>query len=141
MTILVNEIRCKKFGEKIESTYTHDFRSFKRGACAVDGGHEYLRRCDNPENWEELSVWEPDGDPKQKMDSFMLAVRENFLFERGSSLIMIQIPYKPPLLLFQCRNLWYNSRTKRGCGRRGKNPRPGRRLESRLHNVPTAGVV
>ena len=42
MTILVNKIRCKKCGEEIESTYTHDFRSCKCGACAVDGGHEYL---------------------------------------------------------------------------------------------------
>ena len=24
-------------------------------SCAVDGGHEYLRRCGNPEDWEELS--------------------------------------------------------------------------------------
>ena len=44
MTILVNKIRCKKCGEEIESIYTHDFRSCKCGTCAVDGGHDYLRR-------------------------------------------------------------------------------------------------
>ena len=25
------------------------------GACAVDGGHDYLRRCGNLGDWEELS--------------------------------------------------------------------------------------
>lgn len=44
MTILVNKIRCKKCGEEIKSTYTHDFRSCKCGACVVDGEHEYLRQ-------------------------------------------------------------------------------------------------
>lgn len=31
----------------------HYFR--EESICAVDGGHEYLRRCGNPEDWEELS--------------------------------------------------------------------------------------
>ena len=62
MTILVNKIRYKKCGEEIESTYTHDFRSCKCGACAVDGGHDYLRRCGDQNDWEELSVWETDSD-------------------------------------------------------------------------------
>ena len=39
----------------IESTSTHDFKFCKCGAVAVDGGHDYLRRCGNRENWEELS--------------------------------------------------------------------------------------
>ena len=67
MTILVNKIRCKKCGEEIESTYTHVFLSCKCGACAVDGGHDYLRRCGDPKDWEELSVWETDSDSQQKM--------------------------------------------------------------------------
>ncbi|WP_418265471.1 DUF7695 domain-containing protein [Faecalibacterium sp. 9] len=29
--------------------------SGRKASCAVDGGHEYLRRCGNPEDWEELS--------------------------------------------------------------------------------------
>jgi len=33
----------------------HDFKFCSCGLCAVDGGHEYLRRCGNPEDWEELS--------------------------------------------------------------------------------------
>lgn len=67
MTILVNKIRCKKCGEEIESIYTHDFRSCKCGACAVDGGHDYLRRCGDQNDWEELSVRETDSDSQQKM--------------------------------------------------------------------------
>ena len=53
--ILVNKIRCKRCGEVIESTDRHDFKFCKCGAVAVDGGHDYLRRCGNRENWEELS--------------------------------------------------------------------------------------
>lgn len=78
MTILVNKIRCKKYGEEIESTYTHDFRSCKCGTCAVDGGHEYLRRYGDSNDWEEPSVWETDSDSQQKMGKFMFAVQENF---------------------------------------------------------------
>ena len=33
----------------------HDFKFCSCGACAVDGGHDYLRRCGNLEDWEELS--------------------------------------------------------------------------------------
>ena len=50
-----NAIRCRKCGEVIESTYAHDFKWCSCGAVAVDGGHEYLRRCGNMEDWDELS--------------------------------------------------------------------------------------
>ena len=53
--IIVNKIKCKKCGDVIESTYRHDFKFCKCGAVAVDGGHEYLRRCGNREDWEECS--------------------------------------------------------------------------------------
>ncbi len=53
--IFVNKIRCNKCGDTIESTSVHDFKFCKCGAVAVDGGHDYLRRCGNRENWEELS--------------------------------------------------------------------------------------
>lgn len=43
--IIKNAIQCKLCGEIIESTYRHDFVQCKCGACAVDGGHDYLRRC------------------------------------------------------------------------------------------------
>lgn len=56
-----NRIRCKKCGDVIESKTRHDFVWCKCGACAVDGGHDYLKRSwystmDNPHDiYEELS--------------------------------------------------------------------------------------
>ena len=55
-----NKIRCRKCGEIIESVSVHDFKFCKCGAVAVDGGHEYLRRCGSLENFEELSEYELD---------------------------------------------------------------------------------
>ena len=55
MKIIRNIIKCKKCGDVIESYSVHDFKFCSCGSCAVDGGHEYLRRCGNPEDWEELS--------------------------------------------------------------------------------------
>ena len=43
--IIENAIQCKLCGEVIESRHVHDFVQCKCGACAVDGGHDYLRRC------------------------------------------------------------------------------------------------
>lgn len=57
-----NAIRCRKCGEVIESTYAHDFKWCSCGAVAVDGGHEYLRRCGNRKDWEELSEIAPIAD-------------------------------------------------------------------------------
>lgn len=37
--------------------------------------------------------------------------------------------------------LWYNNRRNRERGRGGKYPRPARRLECCLRDVPTIGVV
>lgn len=56
--VISNKIRCKKCGEVIESVSTHDFKYCKCRTVAVDGGHEYLRRCGNREDWEELSETE-----------------------------------------------------------------------------------
>ena len=53
--IMTNKIKCKKCGDIIESEYTHDFKMCKCGAVGVDGGHAYLRRQGNPDDWEELS--------------------------------------------------------------------------------------
>lgn len=53
--IIRNAIRCRKCGDIIESETVHDFRVCSCGACAVDGGHDYLRRCGNLEDREELS--------------------------------------------------------------------------------------
>ncbi len=43
--IIKNAIRCKKCGDIIESKTVHDFKFCSCGSCAVDGGHDYLRRC------------------------------------------------------------------------------------------------
>ena len=42
--IIRNAIQCKFCGDIIESTYRHEYVQCKCGACAVDGGHDYLRR-------------------------------------------------------------------------------------------------
>ena len=56
--IWVNKIKCRKCGNIIESTSVHDFKFCSCGACAVDGGTEYLRRLGEPEDWEELSEFD-----------------------------------------------------------------------------------
>ena len=60
LVIKKNSIRCMKCGEVIESTHRYDFKFCECGAVAVDGGHDYLRRCGNREDWEELSEYEND---------------------------------------------------------------------------------
>lgn len=42
--IIRNAIKCKICGDIIESLSVHDYKVCSCGACAVDGGHEYLRR-------------------------------------------------------------------------------------------------
>jgi len=44
MKIIKNAIRCNICGDEIESTSRHDYVRCSCGACAVDGGHDYLRR-------------------------------------------------------------------------------------------------
>ena len=53
--IITNKIRCKKCGDVIESTHRRGFKFCKCGVVAVDGGKDYLRRCGNRKDWEELS--------------------------------------------------------------------------------------
>ena len=55
--VVKNVIRCKHCGDVIESKHVHDFVSCSCGACAVDGGHDYLRRCGNSEDYEDLSEY------------------------------------------------------------------------------------
>lgn len=58
--IIKNAVQCKKCGDIIESKSVHDFVTCTCGACSVDGGHEYLRRCGNLEDMVEQSIVEPD---------------------------------------------------------------------------------
>lgn len=55
MYILYNRIQCKKCGDILESKSVHDFKMCSCRSCAVDGGHDYLRRVGEPSNWEDLS--------------------------------------------------------------------------------------
>jgi hypothetical protein len=55
MKIITNKIRCKKCGDIITSESVHDFKFCSCQSVAVDGGHEYLRRCGKQEDFEELS--------------------------------------------------------------------------------------
>jgi len=50
MAIKTNKIKCKFCGDIIESKHVHDFKYCKCKRVAVDGGHEYLRRCFQEEN-------------------------------------------------------------------------------------------
>ena len=52
-----NRIKCNKCGDIIESRSVHDFKTCRCGACSVDGGHEYLRRLGNPDDWEDMSEY------------------------------------------------------------------------------------
>lgn len=42
--IVSNKIKCKSCGNIIESNNRHDFKFCSCGQCAVDGGHDYLKR-------------------------------------------------------------------------------------------------
>lgn len=44
MKIIKNAIQCRKCGDIIESYSVHDFKRCSCETCAVDGGHNYLRR-------------------------------------------------------------------------------------------------
>ena len=58
--IIKNAIQCKLCGEIIESTYRHEYVECKCGSCAVDGGHDYLRRSfKDKECYTDLSVTVP----------------------------------------------------------------------------------
>ena len=65
--IIHNRGRCKLCGDIIESTDRHEFVTCRCGACSVDGGHDYLRRClASPDYFDELSVIKPCGDSCEK---------------------------------------------------------------------------
>ena len=68
MKILRNSIRCKKCGEEIVSNSRHDYVECKCGACAVDGGHDYLRRCGDLGSFTDLSEVIDDGTEEPTLD-------------------------------------------------------------------------
>ena len=66
--IVKNAVQCKKCGDIIESKSVHDFVTCSCGACSVDGGHEYLRRCGYLDDMIELSetILEGSGNSENK---------------------------------------------------------------------------
>ena len=77
--IVRNIIKCKKCGDIIESITTHDFKWCSCGACAVDGGHDYLRRVGNQEDWEEKSI------TTQKADNIVDDLAKEILFKKNKN--------------------------------------------------------
>ena len=66
--IVKNAIQCKLYGEVIESTDRHNYVECKCGACAVDGGHDYLRRSFKEKDcYIDLSVTEEIDDIADKL--------------------------------------------------------------------------
>ena len=65
--IIKSAIRCNICGDEIESKYRHDFVECSCGACAVDGGHDYLRRCFKEEGcYTDISICTPEPSPGSK---------------------------------------------------------------------------
>ena len=66
--IVKNAIQCKLCGEVIESTDRHNYVECKCGACAVDGGHDYLRGSFKEKDcYIDLSVTEESDDIADKL--------------------------------------------------------------------------
>lgn len=54
--IISNKIKYKKCGNIIESKSTNDYNRCSYGTVAIDGGKDYLKRIDNEEDYEEMSI-------------------------------------------------------------------------------------
>ena len=73
MKIIKNAIRCNLCGDEIESTSRHDFVWCRCGACAVDGGHDYLRRCFREKGcFTDISITEEDDEPLEPPQQHIL---------------------------------------------------------------------
>ena len=56
MEIVRNRIKCNTCGQIIESYSVHDFKFCECESCAVDGGHDYLRRLGYEGSYTEMSI-------------------------------------------------------------------------------------
>ena len=87
--LIKNAIRCKRCGDILESTYCHDFKFCSCRHCAVDGGLDYLRRCGDYDDWEDLSEYkEIEIIPKYKVGDI---VEFNYLFFGEPKMGVIQM--------------------------------------------------
>ena len=53
--IITNKIKCIHCGDTLESKEANDFKRCSCGKVAIDGGHDYLKRIGNEEDYIELS--------------------------------------------------------------------------------------
>ena len=54
--IISNKIKCKKYGDIIESKSTNEYKRCSCGTVAIDGGKDYLKRIGNEEDYEKMSI-------------------------------------------------------------------------------------
>lgn len=76
MKIIKNAIQCKKCGDIIESVSEHDFKTCSCGACSIDGGKYYLKRCSmSLDDFIELSEYQEQQNTVVPAFSVLFAVR------------------------------------------------------------------
>lgn len=63
-----NAIRCLRCNTVAESKWGHDFHPCECGAVYADGGKDYLRRVGKPEDYVDISEYEPDEEEAQDVD-------------------------------------------------------------------------
>lgn len=70
MKIIKNAIRCNICGDEIESTTRHDYVTCGCGACAVDGGHNYMRRSFKEKGcFTDISIVEHEDDTQENLET------------------------------------------------------------------------
>ena len=53
--IIINKVKCVNCGDILESKTVNDYKRCSCGKIAIDGGHDYLKRIGNEEDYIELS--------------------------------------------------------------------------------------
>lgn len=76
--IMRNRVMCYRCLETIESVHVHDYVTCKCESVAVDGGREYLKRCGDPEGYQELSLLVPEDVYARYTKRFPNSERMNF---------------------------------------------------------------
>ena len=84
--IITNKIRGKKCGDIIESKHVHDFKMCKCGAVGVDGGHDYLRRLGNLDDWEGLS--EVAEEPDLTLEEFQAKLKRQQSVDKALAILL-----------------------------------------------------
>jgi hypothetical protein len=56
MKIMVNQVRCLRCGDEPFSRSVHNYKSCKCGTVSVDGGMQYLKRCGELNQMEDISI-------------------------------------------------------------------------------------